>query len=64
METEELDSELQPVGLMTEEDEDEEADEEVVQVSFQFEAEARPTRPARIEKDFILLQISELMSFD
>ena len=63
----------QPVGRCsgTEEEEEEarvdsewEADEEGawVHVSFQLLADARPMRPARIEKDFILLQMFKSMS--
>jgi len=56
----------QPVGWCseTEEESDEEAvaEEEWVHVSFQLLADARPTRPARMEKDFILLQMFKSIS--
>jgi hypothetical protein len=64
---------VQPVGLAQGEDwcpetkeEDWETDEEGVwvHVSFQLLADARPTRPARMEKDFILLQMFKSISIN
>lgn len=67
--------EVQPVGLTqvavmwfpqleVEEEEEEETDEDLeVDVLFQV-ADARPTRPARMVKDFILLQIFKSKSIN